>query len=186
MVYFIADLHLGHSNCLAYDNRPFKTVEEQDKFIISEWNYIVKPNDEVWILGDISWYNPNKTIDIFRQLNGVKNLCIGNHDKSLLKNKKIKDLFNEIVDYKELSLAEVPGKVVLCHYPIPCFNNHFRGWIHLYGHVHNSFEWHMTENFKQQLISLYEKSCEMFNVGCMMDYMNYRPRTIQQILSKGV
>lgn len=184
MVYFISDLHLGHSNCLAYDNRPFKTVEDQDKFIIEEWNKTVKPTDEVWILGDISWYNPQKTVEIYSQLNGIKNLCIGNHDKRLLKNKKVYDLFNEITDYKELSIPEVQGKVVLCHYPIPCFNGHFHGWIHLHGHVHSSFEWNMMENFKSQMVALYEKPCEMFNVGCMMDYMNYRPRTIQEIISK--
>ena len=184
MVYFISDLHLGHSNCLAYDNRPFKTVEDQDKFIIEEWNKTVKPTDEVWILGDISWYNPQKTVEIYSQLNGIKNLCIGNHDKRLLKNKKVYDLFNEITDYKELSIPEVQGKVVLCHYPIPCFNGHFHGWIHLHGHVHSSFEWNMMENFKSQMVALYEKPCEMFNVGCMMDYIKYRPRTIQEIISK--
>ena len=184
MVYFISDLHLGHSNCLAYDNRPFKTVEDQDKFIIEEWNKTVKPTDEVWILGDISWYNPQKTVEIYSQINDIKNLCIGNHDKRLLKNKKVHDLFNEITDYKELSIPEVQGKVVLCHYPIPCFNGHFHGWIHLHGHVHSSFEWNMMENFKSQMVALYEKPCEMFNVGCMMDYMNYRPRTIQEIISK--
>ena len=92
MVYFISDLHLGHSNCLAYDNRPFKTVEDQDKFIIEEWNKIVDPKDRVWILGDISWYSPQKTDEIYSQLNGTKSLCIGNHDKSLLKSKKVQNL----------------------------------------------------------------------------------------------
>ena len=37
MNYFISDLHFGHKNCLAYDNRPFQDIEEHDKAIIENW-----------------------------------------------------------------------------------------------------------------------------------------------------
>ena len=67
MNYFISDLHFGHKNCLAFDNRPFKDVEEQDSAIISNWNAVVDIHDDVWILGDFSWYNATKTIEIFNQ-----------------------------------------------------------------------------------------------------------------------
>ena len=29
-VFFTGDLHVGHENVLAFDNRPFKTVEEME------------------------------------------------------------------------------------------------------------------------------------------------------------
>ena len=99
MNYFISDLHLGHTNCLRFDNRPFKTVEEQDRKIIDNWNNTVKSTDDVYILGDISWYDTDKTIEIFKQLNGRLHLIKGNHDKL---NKALKDLFCEVCDYKEL------------------------------------------------------------------------------------
>ena len=179
--YFIADLHFGHKNCLAYDNREFPSIEEHDAFLIERWNSVVSPTDDVWILGDISWYPATKTLEIFRQLNGVLHLCSGNHDKKLLRNRDIQKLFVEIVDYKEIQINSDFG-VVLCHYPIPCFNMHYYGWVHLYGHVHVSFEWNMMKQVKYEMEALYDKPCKMYNVGCMTPGMDYTPRTLEEIL----
>ena len=41
MNYYIGDLHFGHKNCLAFDNRPFKDTEEHDKALINNWNEVV-------------------------------------------------------------------------------------------------------------------------------------------------
>ena len=185
MNYFISDLHFGHKNCLAFDNRPFKDIEEHDRILIKNWNDVVGIDDDVWVLGDFSWHNATKTIEIFKQLNGNKHLCIGNHDKKLLKNKDIRDLFVEIVDYKEIQTDNNHG-IVLSHYPIPCFNNHYYGWYHLYGHVHSSFEWNMMERIKFEMATLYNKPCYMYNVGCMIPYMEYRPKTLEEIIIKNI
>lgn len=185
-MYFIADTHFGHKNALAFDARPFKDIEEHDKALISRWNNAVGIDDEVFILGDLSWYNVTKTIEIVKSLNGIKHLIVGNHDKKLLKNRDLQFLFVEITDYKEIELQDNSGGnkkgIVLCHYPIPCFKNHFYGWYHLYGHVHNSFEWKMMERCKYEMENLYDRKCEMHNVGAMMYYMNYTPRTLTEIL----
>lgn len=182
-VYFIADMHFGHQNSLTFDNRKFKTIEEHDNTLIENWNNAVGIDDEIFILGDISWYNVTKTIEIVKSLNGIKHLIAGNHDKKLLKSRELQSLFVEITDYKELSLSDGKG-IVLCHYPIPCFKNHYYGWYHLYGHVHNSFEWNMMERVKYEMAELYDKPCLMFNVGAMLDYMNFTPRTLDEILEK--
>lgn len=183
MNYYIADTHFGHKNCLAFDNRKFKTIEEHDETLISNWNGVVGMEDDVFLLGDISWHNTTKTIEIFNQLNGIIHLIRGNHDAKLLKNRELQSRFIEITDYKELTLPNGKG-IVLCHYPIPCFKNHFYGWYHLYGHVHTSFEWNMMEQVKYQMTELYGKSCQMFNVGCMLPYMDYTPRTLEEILEE--
>lgn len=181
MTYYIADLHFGHKNCLAYDNRPFVSVEKHDECLISNWNEAVGINDDVWILGDISWYGPMKTVEILNRLNGIKHLVIGNHDHKLLRNKDVRACFAEIVDYKEIEFDDHNG-IVLSHYPIPCFNKHYYGWIHLYGHVHTSFEWNMMENIRYQMKELYDKPCRMYNVGCMIPGMNFKPHTLKEIL----
>lgn len=182
MNYFTSDLHFGHKNCLAFDNRPFNTIEKHDQTLINNWNDTVGIDDDVYILGDISWYNSTNTIEIFKQLNGNKHLIRGNHDSKLLKNRELRNLFIEICDYKELDLGN--GKiVVLSHYPIPCFKNHYYGSYHLYGHVHTGFEHNMMLNVKRQMEELYTVPCNMFNVGCMLPYMNYTPRTLEEIIA---
>ena len=181
-IYFIADTQFGHENALAFDNRPFRTIEEHDKALIENWNNAVSRNDEVFILGDISWHNATRTNEIVSSLNGVKHLIVGNHDKKLLKNREFQSLFIEITDYKELSLSDKKG-IVLSHYPIPCFNHHYYGWYHLYGHVHISFEWNMMERVKYEMETLYDKPCRMYNCGAMIDYIGYTPRTLGEILA---
>ena len=64
MNFYISDLHFGHKNALSFDNRPFTTIEEHDNLIINNWNEVVNIDDDVYILGDISWYNVSKTIEI--------------------------------------------------------------------------------------------------------------------------
>lgn len=177
--FFISDLHFGHKNCLAFDNRPFKTVEEHDAALIELWNSVVGMDDEVWILGDISWHGVQKTAEIFNQLNGIKHLCRGNHDHRLLKSREVQNLFVEICDYKEIQIGDIG--IVLCHYPITCYNKHYYGWYHFYGHVHTSFEWNMMERNQYDMTVLYDRPSNMINVGCMTPYMRFMPQTLKQI-----
>ena len=173
--FFTSDLHFGHKNIIRFDNRPFISVDEMDAAIIEKWNKKVGKNDLVYILGDISWYGDEKTCEIFDQLNGRKVLIKGNHDRV---HGKVKKYFEEITDYKEIKL-ESGEQVVLCHYPITFFNRHHYGAYMLYGHVHNSHEWHMVENYKFELEEL-DIKCNMFNVGIML--WDYEPVTFDEIL----
>ena len=178
---FISDLHMGHANCLKFDKRPFSSIEEQDEIIIANHNSVMRPSDTCWILGDFSWYNPQKTIEVFKRFNGHLNLVVGNHDRGLLKNRDVCALFDEIVEVKELYFDK-KKMVTLYHYPSPCFNKHLYGAYHLYGHVHNSFEQQFTLEMRQKMIDL-GFPCKMYNVGCMMPEIDYTPRTLEEIVT---
>lgn len=180
--FYIADQHFFHENVLAFDNSPFSSIKEHDDSMIKAHNVAVNIDDDVYMLGDISMGNVTKTIDILGKLNGNKHLIVGNHDKKFLKNKQFRDCFLEIADYKELDLGN--GKqLVLSHYPIPCFNGQFRGNYMFYGHVHNSAQWHMIERFKRvQEDARGDGMCQMVNVGAMMPYIGYYPRTFEEIV----
>ena len=80
-IFYIADLHFSHFNCLRFDNRPFSTIEEMDEALINNWNSVVSDEDTVYILGDMFWCKVDKSIEILKQLNGKKRLIKGNHDR---------------------------------------------------------------------------------------------------------
>ena len=179
--FYIADLHFGHKNIIRYDNRPFKTAEEMDNTLIENWNKVVSNEDCVFILGDISWYDDDKTVQIFKQLNGTKVLIKGNHD-NIKRNSELAKCFTSIQDYAELYLDK-KNKVVMSHYPMLFYNGQFRDSIHLYGHVHNSHQWNMCENWIEETRQLQDIPMRMYNVGCMMRWMDYTPRTLEEIIN---
>lgn len=177
--FYISDWHYGHKNVLGFDNRPFTSIEQMNEELIRRWNSVVSAGDLVYILGDMFWCTPKIAAPIMEQLNGQKILVKGNHDR--WHDSKFDKLFVKIDEYMEI---EDEGRnVVLCHYPIPCFKNHFYGWIHLYGHVHNSFEWNMMEHQRFLMEELYDRQCDMINVGAMMPWIDYTPRTLDEIIN---
>lgn len=175
---YIADWHYGHANAIKFDNRPYFTVEEMNIDLRERWNQVVHTDDTVYVLGDMFWVKAGEAIPVLHTLNGTKVLVKGNHDRC--HDNKFKKCFAQIDEY--LEIKDNGRDVVLCHYPIPCFKNHFYGWYHLYGHVHNSFEWNMMEHCKREMTDLYGKQCQMYNVGAMMPWMEYTPRTLDEIL----
>ena len=177
-IFYIADWHYGHANCIHFDNRPFKNVDEMNKALIYNWNSVVSPEDTVYILGDMFWCNAVEAIEVLDKLNGQKFLVKGNHDRC--KDANFNKRFARIDEYMEIK--DNVRDVVLCHYPIHCFKNHFYVWYHLYGHVHTSFEYNMMEHDKYLMGELYSKQCNMFNVGAMCEHMKYTPRTLDEIL----
>lgn len=181
MKFYISDWHYGHANCLNFDNRPFKTIADHDAELIRRWNAVVRPGDIVYILGDMFWCKASEAIPVLKQLNGQKVLIKGNHDRC--HDNEFKSCFVKIVEY--LEVEDEGDNIVLCHYPIPCFKNHFYGWMHFYGHVHTSFEYNMMQHDRYLMGSLYSKDCKMYNVGAMLPYMDYTPRTKREILAGG-
>ena len=71
--------------------------------------------------------------------------------------------------------------VILSHYPILFYKNQHYGAVMLYGHVHNTREWELVEKWKKEQWAMGIPS-RLINVGCMMDYMRYTPRTLTELL----
>ena len=50
-----------------------------------------------------------------------------------------------------------------------------------YGHVHNTREWELVEKWKKEQWAM-DIPSRLINVGCMMEYMRYTPRTLTELL----
>ena len=190
MNYYISDLHLNCTN--KYEGRTL----DHDKLIKENWNRVVTNADTVYILGDIGREGGNKEMEylceVISTLKGKKVLIQGNHEK--LKDIRVRQLFTEIVPYKEVSdnANGINRMVVLSHYPIFVWNNCYKNWLHLYGHTHGNTDGLLYQESLQKLRELcinenikgfqIKNPPYAFNVGAMLDYMNYCPRTLKEIL----
>lgn len=185
-IYYIADCHLFHDNVIKFDNRPFNTIEDMNKTIIDNWNARVQKNDHVYILGDFIWKKRSAWPEIINSLKGRKTLIIGNHDPREY-SLEIKKCFDGITDYKEIS--ESNKKIILCHYPIPFHKHDNReDYYMLYGHVHNSREFEYLKQLRKEIRKRsFQKEGRplgnFINVGCMMPWMDYTPRTLGEIIA---
>ena len=44
MIYYIADMHFGHTNVICFDDRPFADTEQMDEVLIQNWNQRTTPS----------------------------------------------------------------------------------------------------------------------------------------------
>lgn len=196
MKYYISDMHFFHKNVTKegnnFDNRPFNSLDEMHQYMKEKWNSKITNGDTVYILGDIAMRGTNEElIALVAQLKGRKVLIKGNHDD--VSDMRYKNIFEEIYDYKEITdyVDQDAYKLVLSHYPILMWNGQHRGTIHLYGHTHNTYENEFYQECLHRLnienLTRSQKCYDIvraYNVGCMMPYMNYEPRTLKEILNK--
>ena len=177
MIFYIADTHFGHTNVLRFDNRPFQETAQMDDALIQNWNERVTADDTVYVLGDAFWKNEENSVNILQQLKGHKHLIQGNHDRV---KGKLRFYWESITQYAEVN--DENRLVILSHYPMLFYKKQHHGATMLYGHVHNSREWQLVEKWKREQWAL-GIPCRLINVGCMLDYMHYTPRTLTELLA---
>lgn len=134
--FFTADLHFDHENIIKFCNRPFKNAQEMNESLISNWNGVVKPEDTVFVLGDVGFCDAQKLMSYIRRLNGEIHLIYGNHDKVILKHLPLKSMFKSVYSFYETRINGID--VTLCHYPMVSWNKSFHGSFQLHGHEHGN------------------------------------------------
>lgn len=194
MRYYISDLHFFHANMNTnMDKRGFSSVEEMNQCMIKKWNHKVRKKDEVVILGDFSIGTAEETNDILKQLNGIKYLIIGNHDRYLKSKDFDKTLFKWIKPYA--TLKDNKRKIVLCHYPIMCYYGQYRldengnpKSYMLYGHVNNSYDEYLINKYQNETRKtqrrIYREE-DSFNIpshmiNCFCMFSDYEPLTLDE------
>lgn len=173
--FFTADLHFGHENIIRYTNRPYASVSEMNAALIDNWNSVVSPDDEVWVLGDVALGRIAETLPLVTELAGHKHLAPGNHDRCwpYRRNAHLTDLamYTDVgfeVHDPEVTLSLGIRQVRLCHFPTTGDSRSEdryascrptpqpEEWL-LHGHVHNQWQF----------------LARQVNVG--VDVWNYRP-----------
>ena len=191
MNYYIADCHFGHSGILTHDQRPFENVGQMERVMVANWNAVVRPKDTVYILGDFCWGDAEAWFGLLKRLNGKKVLVKGNHDLTEYP-EELKAKFEKICDYEEIH--DDGRRVILSHYPILFYKrSHNPKYVMLCGHVHVSKENDYLEQFIRAMktpateedVDAHSHNCaQIYNVGAMMPWMDYTPRTLDEIIRR--
>ncbi|MBV1929576.1 MAG: hypothetical protein KUG81_08720 [Gammaproteobacteria bacterium] len=169
-VRFIADLHFHHENCAKW--RGFKSVEEMNELIVTNWNKVVHKKDVTYILGDIT--NEKANYDILDRLNGVKHVVLGNHDDRRHV-RKLLDHVNTVagaIKYKKVH--------IITHIPVHSSQMNNRYKFNIHGHVHEksikalTWDYELKED-KEILHPNY--------INVSVENIDYTPRTLKELLT---
>jgi calcineurin-like phosphoesterase family protein len=166
-IFFTSDHHFGHKNIIKFSERPFSDVDEMNEMLIQKWNEKVKPEDEVYHLGDVGLMSSGKLRKILDRLNGKIYLINGNHEKSA---QVCAERFEWIKDYYELVVKDDEFErgeqlIVLFLYALREWNASHWGSYHLYGHSHGTLS--------------DDKKSRSFDIG--VDCHNFYPLSYEEV-----
>jgi calcineurin-like phosphoesterase family protein len=165
-VFFIADLHLGHTNMAL--KRGFAAVEEHDEYIIKKWNSVVSKRDVTYILGDVTM-EKSAPYELLDRLNGVKHVVLGNHDRR----QDVKKLL-EYVD-SVAGMMQYKG-IMLTHCPIHPMELDYRFKHNIHGHTHEKL---VEYDFKLFGKTVIHSDRRYICVSC--EQVNYAPKTLEEL-----
>jgi len=173
-IWVTSDQHFGHHNILRFqaDTRPFSNKDIMDDEIVIRHNKKVKPEDEVYFLGDFAFVkDPEYVQALLQAMNGTKYFIFGNHDKIMYDPRVVKE-FVWMKSYYELRISNRGKKqppIVMCHYPIYSWNRMHHGALHFYGHTHGAIP--IMAGGRGKDVGLDCNDCYPFNVRDLIDEM---------------
>lgn len=182
-IYLTSDLHFGH--IVAANHRGFDSVEEHDEALINNWNAVVQPRDEVYVLGDIMFGDKERGVSNTLRLRGYLHLVLGNHDRPAPNNKNghkhynaMGDAWNTISQLATISYAGT--SYLMSHYPYEGDHteetryDQYRprdlGMPLFHGHIHSDSKFSVTKHGTPQ-----------YHVG--LDAWDMKPVLIRDALS---
>ena len=131
-----SDLHLGHTNIISYQNRPFHDVHEMNETLWTNWQLGVDPNDTLVCVGDIALGEglSEETWERVRAAPGrSKVLVVGNHDltgQGLLR-------VGGFHRAKAVLVSAGDPPLIWTHAPVP---NVPAGHVNIHGHMHGNLK----------------------------------------------
>jgi len=149
-ILFTADLHFGHANILKHmPDRPYATdgmIKEHDEWLLDLWKSSVDKKDDVYILGDLTFFKTEDARHLLEKLLGRKHLVEGNHDGSIRAYSNYFTSVHQILDIdikqSRCPFIEQTLRLTMCHYPMVTWNHKPYGSIMLHGHCHGKLDEH--------------------------------------------
>jgi calcineurin-like phosphoesterase family protein len=162
--WFISDTHFFHGNILKFKSedgkfiRRFSSTEEMNEKMIQNWNSVVKDNDYIYHLGDVTFQYGRPFQELMHRLKGNKRLIVGNHDKlkevGLMKHFQKVELWKGFKEH-DFTCSHIPLRLESLR----------DGKFNVHGHIHqNEME-------------------DPHYINVSVEVINYTPMHLDQILT---
>ena len=178
MIWLTSDWHFNHDREFIWKARGFTSVQEMNEAIIQRHNALVRPDDDVYILGDSSLGGGDEQVlaankALIERLNGRLHIIRGNHDTDRrvamyesCKNVVGPVLYADMLHYKGYHFY-------LSHFPTLTSNLEKESLkqctCNLFGHTHQTTNFHLDMPF-------------MYHVG--VDSHNCEPVLLDNIIEE--
>ena len=178
MIWLTSDWHFNHDREFIWKARGFSSVQEMNEAIIQRHNALVRPDDDVYVLGDSSLGGGDTQIlaankALIERLNGRLHIIRGNHDTDRrvamyesCKNVVGPVLYADMLHYKGYHFY-------LSHFPTLTSNLEKESLkqctCNLFGHTHQTTNFHLDMPF-------------MYHVG--VDSHNCKPALLDNIIEE--
>lgn len=170
-LWLTSDLHFCHDREFLYKPRGFDNIWSMNEAIVENWNKIIEPNDDVYVLGDLMLNDNALGMKLLKSLKGNIHIILGNHDTDTRV-----ELYDHCWNVVGMDYATIikydKYRFYLSHYPTITSNiddkylsQHL---FNLYGHTHQK------TNFWNDIPWIY-------HVG--VDSHNCTPVHIEQIIA---
>lgn len=166
-IWVASDHHFQHNNILTFTSsvhgellRPgFSSIEDHDQHIIDVHNSLVREDDLVYFLGDVTWKTNSRSWEILNSLKGRKRLVLGNHDDANF----LHPFFEKTYLWKYFP----EYNTIASHVPIS--KEDLRGKNNIHGHLH-----------EKTVKNVAGADFQYYNVS--MERTGYRPLELDKVL----
>lgn len=148
-IWFTSDLHLGHDKEFIWKARGYMNVNHMNDTILYNLRSDVKPNDRLFILGDLMLGGADTNPQIFLpQLPKQATIILGNHDTAKREEAYRAYFEGGVFDTRRLRYKARDGKIYhfyLSHYPTLTANYDDEQKplsarvLNLFGHTHQAY-----------------------------------------------
>lgn len=184
MIYLTSDLHFNHNRGFIYEPRGFHSVEEMNEAIILRWNNIVKPEDDVYLLGDVMLGDYSAGVECVRQLKGRIHIVLGNHDSD--NRIELYRSFPNVVEIAQAIKFKYNGyHFFLTHYPCFCGSLHHESLkkttCNLFGHTHSKSRFYQDIPFMYN-VAVDAHNCAPVNLDKIIEEMEEKVEECKEFL----
>ena len=79
-IWISSDLHFCHDREFIWGPRGFEYIETHNETLIQNFNNLVAPDDDLYLLGDLMLNRNQEGFELLNKLNGRLHIVRGNHD----------------------------------------------------------------------------------------------------------